>query len=203
MRQLAGLEFRQDKAIQQYFIRAQELVTRLHQADEELPETLLNAMVLKGYELLWCRSRRVSNVKRYDREMMWRKISTLPCQRRMLLINLVYTLHSIHILGRLFLSLVVPKILDCVLYVTILNIQQLVVKKMDNAVWSVCKAKGHLASACKHWQRSPHKGLSSSLNAESSFDFFENWFISRLRQQVIYTSRIWSFLNLIRFEIVE
>ena len=46
------------------------------------------------------------------------------------------------------------------------------------AVCSICKAKGHLASACKHQQKSPHskhqqkspQGLASSLSAESSFE---------------------------------
>ena len=42
--------------------------------------------------------------------------------------------------------------------------------KKDNAVCSICKAKGHLASACKHQQKSPHKGLASSLSADSLFE---------------------------------
>ena len=42
--------------------------------------------------------------------------------------------------------------------------------KKDNAVCSICKAKGHLASACKHQQKSPHKNLASSLSADSSFE---------------------------------
>ena len=37
----------------------------------------------------------------------------------------------------------------------------------DNAVCSICKAKFHLASACKHQQKSPHKGLASSLSNDS------------------------------------
>ena len=48
LRQLARLKLREDEAIHQYFIRAQELVTRLHHAGEELSETLFNAMVLNG-----------------------------------------------------------------------------------------------------------------------------------------------------------
>ena len=40
----------------------------------------------------------------------------------------------------------------------------------DNAVCSICKAKGHLASACKHQQKSPQNGLASSLSANSSFE---------------------------------
>ena len=48
MRQLARLQLREDEAIHQYFIRMQELVTRLHHAREELSETLFNAMVLNG-----------------------------------------------------------------------------------------------------------------------------------------------------------
>ena len=47
MRQLARLQLREDEAIHQYFIRAQEVVTRLH-AGEEFSETLFNAMVLNG-----------------------------------------------------------------------------------------------------------------------------------------------------------
>ena len=42
--------------------------------------------------------------------------------------------------------------------------------KKDNALSSICKAKGHLASAYKHQQKSPHKGLASSLSADSSFE---------------------------------
>ena len=48
MRQLAKLQLREDKPIHQYFIRAQEMVTRLHHAGQELSETLFNAMVLNG-----------------------------------------------------------------------------------------------------------------------------------------------------------
>ena len=48
MRQLPRLQLREGEAIQQYFIRAQELVTRLHHAGEEVSETLFNAMVLNG-----------------------------------------------------------------------------------------------------------------------------------------------------------
>ena len=62
MRQLAKLQLRENEAIHQYFIRAQELVNRLHHAREELSETLFKAMVLNGlsqrYEhfvILWCR----------------------------------------------------------------------------------------------------------------------------------------------------
>ena len=134
--------------------------------------------------ILWCR--RASILQRIswnwgsvsptfrraaDREMMWRRISTLPCQQRMLLIKLVYTLHSNHILGRLFLSLVVPKALDCFVCNKPFN-KHLAAScyKKDNAVCSICKAKGHLASACKHQQKSPHKCLASSLSADSSFE---------------------------------
>ena len=42
--------------------------------------------------------------------------------------------------------------------------------KKENAVCSVCTAKGHLASACKHQKKSPHKSLASNLSAESSFE---------------------------------
>ena len=48
MRQLARLQLREDEPIHQYFIRAQEMATRLHHAGEELSETLFNAMVLNG-----------------------------------------------------------------------------------------------------------------------------------------------------------
>ena len=37
-------------------------------------------------------------------------------------------------------------------------------------VCRICKAKGHLPSACKHQQESPYKGLASSLSAKSSFE---------------------------------
>ena len=42
--------------------------------------------------------------------------------------------------------------------------------KKDNAVCSICKAKGHLASASKHQPKTLHKGLASSLNADSSIE---------------------------------
>ena len=48
MRQLARLTLKEDEALPQYFIRAQELSTRLGQAGEHLSEPLLNAMVLNG-----------------------------------------------------------------------------------------------------------------------------------------------------------
>ena len=48
MRQLARLQLREDKAIHQFIIRAQELVTHWHHAGEELSETLFDAMVLSG-----------------------------------------------------------------------------------------------------------------------------------------------------------
>ena len=139
MRQLARLQLREDKAIHQYFIRAQELVTRLHHAGEELSETLFNAMVLNGLpqrhenfvvqesfnpaENFVELRKRLTNFEESHRQRDdVERISTLPCQQRMLLIKLVYTLHSNHILERLSLSLVVQKALDCVLYVTNLDI---------------------------------------------------------------------------------
>ena len=42
--------------------------------------------------------------------------------------------------------------------------------KEGNAVYSLCNAKGHLASASKHQQKNPHKGLASSSSTESSFE---------------------------------
>ena len=48
MRHLIRLQLRGDDAIHQCFIRAQELVYRLHHAGEELSETLFNEMVLNG-----------------------------------------------------------------------------------------------------------------------------------------------------------
>ena len=48
MIQLPKQQLQEDKAIHQYFIREQELVTRLLHACEELSETLFNAMVLNG-----------------------------------------------------------------------------------------------------------------------------------------------------------
>ena len=46
MRQLARLALREDEALHNYFIRAQELSTRLEQAGEHLSEPLLNANVI-------------------------------------------------------------------------------------------------------------------------------------------------------------
>ena len=48
MRQLARLQLKEDEALHNYFIRAQELSTRLEHAGERLSEPLLNAMVLNG-----------------------------------------------------------------------------------------------------------------------------------------------------------
>ena len=48
MRQLAHLQFTEDEALQDYFIRAQELSTRLKHAGGHLSEPLLNAMMLNG-----------------------------------------------------------------------------------------------------------------------------------------------------------
>ena len=50
MRQLAKLQLRENKTIHRYFIRAQELVIRLHYAGDEFFETLFNAMVLNGLQ---------------------------------------------------------------------------------------------------------------------------------------------------------
>ena len=49
MRQLAGLHLREEEAIRQYFVRAQELVTPLCDAGEQFPETLFFAIVLNGF----------------------------------------------------------------------------------------------------------------------------------------------------------
>ena len=48
MRLLFRLQLREDQAIHQYFIRAQELVTRLHHDSEEFSETLFNEVALNG-----------------------------------------------------------------------------------------------------------------------------------------------------------
>ena len=48
MRQLSRLQLKEDEALHNYFIRAQELSTRLEQAGEHLSEPLLNGMVLNG-----------------------------------------------------------------------------------------------------------------------------------------------------------
>ena len=48
MRQLARLTLKEDEALHNYYIRAQELSTRLEQAGEQLSDPLLNAMVLNG-----------------------------------------------------------------------------------------------------------------------------------------------------------
>ena len=49
MRKRAKLQLREDEAIHQDFIRAQEKYTRLHHADEEVSETLLSDMVLNRF----------------------------------------------------------------------------------------------------------------------------------------------------------
>ena len=48
MRQLARLQLREDEALHNYFIRAQELSTKPEHAGEYLSEPVLNAMVLNG-----------------------------------------------------------------------------------------------------------------------------------------------------------
>ena len=48
MQQLARLQLKEDEALHNYFIRAQELSTRLEHAGGHLSKPLLNAMVLNG-----------------------------------------------------------------------------------------------------------------------------------------------------------
>ena len=48
VRQLARLELKEDRALENHFIRAQEMFTRIEQAGEHLSEPLLNGMVLNG-----------------------------------------------------------------------------------------------------------------------------------------------------------
>ena len=53
MRQLSRLQLKEDEALHSYFIRAEELSTRLEQAGEHFPEPLLNVMVLNGLPELY------------------------------------------------------------------------------------------------------------------------------------------------------
>ena len=48
MKQLAPLQLKEDEALYNYFLRAQELPTRLEHAGEHLSEPLLNAMMLNS-----------------------------------------------------------------------------------------------------------------------------------------------------------
>ena len=48
MRQLVRLQLKEDEALRNYFIWAQDMSMRLEQADEHLSMSLLNAMVLSG-----------------------------------------------------------------------------------------------------------------------------------------------------------
>ena len=48
MRQLSKLQLKEDEALHEYFIRAQELCSRIAESGENLSETLFNAMVLNG-----------------------------------------------------------------------------------------------------------------------------------------------------------
>ena len=60
MRQLTRLTLKEEEALPQYFIRAQELSTRLVQAVEHLSEPLLNAMVLNALP------------ERYEHSTLWK-----------------------------------------------------------------------------------------------------------------------------------
>ena len=187
MRQLARLQLREDEAIHQYFIRAQELVTRLHHAGEELSETLFNAMVLNGlpqrYEHFVVQEsfnpaenfvelrKRLTNFEesrrqRDDVEEDQHVAMSAKNASHQIGIHSSFKSHPRKTFSkpssskgpRLCFVCNKPGHLAASCY------------KKDNAVCSICKAKGHLASACKQQQKSPHKGLASSLSAESSFE---------------------------------
>ena len=187
MRQLARLQLREDEAIHQYFIRAQELVTRLHHAGEELSETLFNAMVLNGlpqrYEHFVVQEsfnpaenfvelrKRLTNFEesrrqRDDVEEDQRVAMSAKNASHQIGIHSSFKSHPRKTFSkpsnskgpRLCFVCNKPGHLAASCY------------KKDNAVCSICKAKGHLASACKQQQKSPNKGLASSLSAESSFE---------------------------------
>ena len=187
MRQLARLQLREDEAIHQYFIRAQELVTRLHHAGEELSETLFNARVLNGlpqrYEHFVVQEsfnpaenfvelrKRLTNFEesrrqRDDVEEDQHVAMLATNASHQIDIHSSFKSHPRKTFSkpssskgpRLCFVCNKPGHLAASCY------------KKDNAVCSICKAKGHLASACKHQQKSPHKGLASSLSADSSFE---------------------------------
>ena len=138
-RQFAKLQLREDKANQHYFIRAQELVNRLHHAGEEVYETLFNAMMLNGlpqrYEHFVVQEsfnhaesfmelrKRLTNFEESHRQRddvgkdqhvaMSAKIASHQIG--------IHSSFKSH-LRKTFLSLVIPKALDCVLQVTNLAI---------------------------------------------------------------------------------
>ena len=189
LRQLARLQFREDKAIHQYFSRAQELVTRLHHAGEELFETLHNAMVLNGLpqrheffvvqesfnpaakfkELQKCLTNFEESLRqREDVEREQQVVMSAKNASHQIVINSSFkscprksfSMPSSSKSSRICFVCNKPGHLATSCY------------KNDSIVSIICKAKGHLANACKHQQKSPHKGFESSLNAESSFEVF-------------------------------
>ena len=167
--------------------QTQELVTRLHHAGEELSETLFNAMVLNGlpqrYEHFVVQEsfnpaenfvelrKRLTNFEesprqRDDVEEDQHVAMSAKNASHQIGIHSSFKSHPRKTFSkpssskgpRLCFVCNKPGHLATSCY------------KTDNAVCSICKAKGHLASACKHQQKSPHKGLASSLSAESSFE---------------------------------
>ena len=135
MRQFARLQLREDEAIHQYFIRAQELVNRLHHAGEEFSETLFNAMVLNGLPQRYEHFVVQESFNPAENFVELRKRLTNFAESRRQRDDFeedqhvaMSTKNASHQIGihssfkshprKIFLSLVVPKALDCVLYVT-------------------------------------------------------------------------------------
>ena len=171
MRQLAKLQLREDEAIHQYFIRAQELVNHFNHAGEKISETLFNAMVLNGLpqryehfvvqenfnlaEIFFMElTKRLTNFEesrrqRDDVEEDQHVAMSAKNASHQIGIHSSFKSHPRKTFSqpsssrstRLCFVCYKPGHLAASCY------------KKDNALCSVCRAKGHLASACKHQQK--------------------------------------------------
>ena len=187
MRLLARLQLREDEAIQQYFIRAPELVTRLHHGSEELSETLFNGMALNGlpqrYEHFVVQEsfnpaenfvelrKRLTNFEesrgqrddvKEDQQIAMSAMNA-SCQ---LGTHSSFKSQPRKTFSKPYGS---ESLRLCFVWIKPGHLAASCYKK-DDAACSICKVKGHLAVACKHQQKSPHEGLASRLSSESSFE---------------------------------
>ena len=188
VRQLAKLQLREDEALHQYFIRAQELFTRLHHAGEELSETLFNAMVLNGlperYEHFTVQESfnpaesfvelrtRLTNYEESRRhrddlvEVDQHVAMSSKNSSHSLSMNSSIKSHAKRGAKQ-------PLKSDRQRLCFVCNKPGHMAKdcyKKETAFCSNCKTKGHLAAACNNQPKSSHKGLASSLNSEKMSD---------------------------------
>ena len=171
LRQLAGLQLREVEAIHQYFIRAQELVPRLHHAGEEFSETMFNAMVLNGlpqrYEHFVVQRHFVESDNPAENFVEQRKrLNNFEASRRQkdgveedqhVAMTAKNDSHQVGIHSsfeshprKTFSKPSKSKSPRLCFVCNKPGHLAASCNKKDNAVFSICKAKGHLLSACKH-----------------------------------------------------